>query len=85
MLGAVSPMARAMAPTPSTGRSGTSTTPSGATTRDAGTRTYHLDIDGSTIASIVVDTITGNPTVVSKAASEGTRVRTFTGSGRTNG
>lgn len=48
----------------------------------AGERTYHLDIDGRTIATIVIDTVTGNPKVVSKAANEGSRQNQFAGSGR---
>lgn len=43
---------------------------------------YHLEVDGRTLASIVIDTVTGNPRVVSKASAEGNRRSTFMGSGR---
>ncbi|MET0416844.1 MAG: hypothetical protein ABW022_12575, partial [Actinoplanes sp.] len=43
---------------------------------------YELVLDGGVVASFVVDTITGNPTVVAKASSEGSRKRSFSGSGR---
>lgn len=81
LLGAINPLARAVVPSVSTGRSGGS---SGMTTPTAGTgtRTYHLDIDGRTIATLMVDAITGNPVVVSKAASEGSRQDSWAGSGR---
>lgn len=81
LLGAVNPLARAVVPGASTGRSGGS---SGTTTPTAGTgtRTYHLDIDGRTIATLMVDAITGNPVTVSKAASEGSRQDSWSGSGR---
>lgn len=44
---------------------------------------YHLEVDGKVLASIVIDTVTGNPKVVSKASAEGGRQATWTGSGRT--
>jgi hypothetical protein len=43
---------------------------------------YLMTLDGKVVASFVVDTITGNPKVVSKAASEGNREATWNGSGR---
>lgn len=43
---------------------------------------YPLILDGREIASFVIDTLTGNPTVVSKAANEGSRVKSWSGSGR---
>lgn len=43
---------------------------------------YHLEVDGRVIASIVIDTVTGNPKVVSKAAGEGDRQDSWAGSGR---
>lgn len=43
---------------------------------------YHLEVDGQVLTSIVIDTVTGNPTVVSKAASEGSRRDSWAGSGR---
>jgi phage-related protein len=43
---------------------------------------YLIAVDGKVLASFVVDTITGNPKVVSKAASEGDREATWNGSGR---
>jgi phage-related protein len=43
---------------------------------------YTLEVDGKVLASIVIDTVTGNPTVVSKAANEGNRQNQFAGSGR---
>jgi phage-related protein len=42
---------------------------------------YNLEIDGQVITSIVVDTITGNPTVVSKASKEGSRQDAWAGAG----
>lgn len=81
LLGAVNPLARAVVPAVSINRSGASsgmTTPVGG----GGPRTYHLDIDGKTIATLMVDAITGNPIAVSKAASEGNRQDSWAGSGR---
>lgn len=43
---------------------------------------YQLMLDGGVVASFVVDTITGNPKVVSKSASEGDRQNSWAGSGR---
>jgi phage-related protein len=43
---------------------------------------YQITVDGKVIAAIVIDTITGAPTVVSKAANEGDRLNEFAGSGR---
>lgn len=43
---------------------------------------YSIEVDGRVLASIVIDTVTGNPTVVSKAANEGDRQTSFAGSGR---
>jgi phage-related protein len=43
---------------------------------------YPLILDGKEIAAFVIDTVTGNPTVVSKAASEGDRQASWSGSGR---
>lgn len=43
---------------------------------------YEITVDGKVIAAIVIDTITGAPTVVSKAANEGDRLNEFAGSGR---
>jgi phage-related protein len=43
---------------------------------------YSIEVDGKVLASIVIDTITGAPTVVSKAANEGDRQKSFAGSGR---
>lgn len=82
LVGAVNPLARATVPTGSTTKSGASSAPTTPSAGAGGTREYHLDIDGKTIATIVVDTITGNPKVVSKAADEGNRKRSYAGSGR---
>lgn len=43
---------------------------------------YQMELDGKVVAAFVVDTVTGNPKVVSKAANEGDRVSTWNGSGR---
>jgi phage-related protein len=43
---------------------------------------YEMVLDGAVLTSFVVDTITGQPTVVSKASNEGDRVATWRGSGR---
>jgi hypothetical protein len=50
--------------------------------KGSASRTYYLDVDGKTIAGFTVDAITGNPKLVSKAASEGNRLIAWTGSGR---
>jgi phage-related protein len=47
-----------------------------------GTRTYRLAIGGAEFASFVVDAITGAPIEVSKAANEGSRAGSWSGSGR---
>jgi phage-related protein len=61
------------------------TRPSGPTTPDGGTfGPYNMLIDGKVIASLTIDAITGNPKTVAKAANEGNRVGSWTGSGRTN-
>lgn len=81
MLGAVRPVTRVIAPTPSGGFSGGST--AAPTPRvEAGTREYVLQIDGNTITTLVVDAITGAPVEVKKAADEGTRRSAWAGSGR---
>ncbi len=43
---------------------------------------YQLELDGAVVSEFVVDTITGNPTVVAKASTEGARTQSFVGSGR---
>lgn len=81
LLGAVNPLARAIVPAMAARRSaGSSSGTTPAVTSD--TRAYHLDIDGKTFATIMVDAITGNPIAVSKAASEGSRQDSWAGSGR---
>lgn len=46
---------------------------------------YQLVLDGKVVSSFVVDAITGNPKVVSKAANEGSRQNSWAGSGRKMG
>lgn len=43
---------------------------------------YVLTLDRGVVASFVIDTVTGNPVVVSKAASEGDRQKSWSGTGR---
>jgi phage-related protein len=43
---------------------------------------YHFEVDGHVLATIIIDAVTGNPTVVSKAAKEGSRRSAWAGSGR---
>lgn len=43
---------------------------------------YEMVLDGGVVTAFVIDTITGNPTVVSKASNEGARKSSFSGSGR---
>lgn len=81
LMGTVTTLGRAVAPTVSTAISGPSsavTTPVGA----GGTREYHLDIDGKTFSTIVVDTITGNPVAVKKANDRGNQLTSWAGAGR---
>lgn len=82
LAGAINPLARATVPGGSTTKSGASSVPTTPTTVDGGTREYHLDIDGKTFATLIVDTITGNPVAVKKAADEGARGNGWVGSGR---
>lgn len=42
---------------------------------------YQMELDKDVVASFVVDTVTGNPTVVSKAADEGKRRKSWNGKG----
>ena len=51
-----------------------------ATTRQFGP--YNINVGNQTIAQLMVDAITGNPTVVAKSANEGDRQNSFAGSGR---
>lgn len=44
---------------------------------------YNLVLDGKVLTAFIVDAVTGNPTVVSKATTEGTRQTSWAGSGRT--
>jgi phage-related protein len=83
LLGSVGGLGRATVPTGSTTKSGASSAPTTAPAT-GGTREYHLDIDGKTLTTIVVDAITGNPVAVKKAADEGSRANTWAGSGRGN-
>jgi len=80
MAGAVNPIARAIVP----GGSGTSSAAATApTTQPVGTfGPYNLTVDGEVLTSFVVDTITGNPVVVSRASDEGKRKKSWAGSGR---
>lgn len=43
---------------------------------------YQLMLDGGVVAQFVIDTVTGNPKEVSKAASEGDRQNSWAGTGR---
>lgn len=66
---------------------GRATTPaSNAPTRpDGGTfGPYQMMVDGKVLASFTIDAITGNPKTVAKAANEGNRQSSWTGSGRSN-
>lgn len=81
LLGAVNPLARAVVPAISKGGSGGSGVGS-YTPAPSAPRHYHLEVDGKTLATIVVDTITGNPILVHKAAQEGIRQDSWAGSGR---
>lgn len=83
LLGSVGGLGRATVPTGSATKSGASSAPA-ITPATGGTREYHLDIDGKTLTTIVVDAITGNPVAVKKAADEGSRANTWAGSGRGN-
>lgn len=80
MLGAVSPLARAVVPGGSTGRSGGSTTVASPST--VGNRIYKIQVGDKAFADLVVDAVTGNPVAVSKATNEGTRRTAWAGSGR---
>jgi hypothetical protein len=81
VLGAVAPMARAVATGGSGGSSATSTAPSSPNVGGA-TRTYVLAVGGKQMAEFVVDAVTGAPVAVSKAADEGSRRTAWAGSGR---
>jgi len=77
----VNPIARTVVPNASAARSAASTV--GTTPPlPGGTRTYHLDVDGQALTSIVVDAITGNPVVVKKAADRGGQLNSWAGAGR---
>lgn len=81
LMGAVNPISRAVVPSVSRTSSGASSAPAAvASARSFGP--YQLEVDGNVLASFVVDTITGNPTVVSKSADEGSRKNAWSGSGR---
>lgn len=43
---------------------------------------YRLEVDGRVLAAFMIDAITGNPTVVSKAADEGARLASWAGARR---
>jgi phage-related protein len=82
VVGAITPVSRAMVTPVSTGRSAastTGTTPGGAS---GGTRSYNIQIGDKTLARLVVDAVTGNPVPVAKAAGEGSRQNSWYGSGR---
>lgn len=81
MLGAVTPMARAMAPSGSTTISRAPVAPPVGST-PTGTREYSLNIGGKEFARLVVDAVTGEPKTIAKAVSEGNREITWAGSGR---
>lgn len=46
---------------------------------------YQLEVDQGVLTSFTVDAVTGNPVAVSRAAREGSRVSSWTGSGRGSG
>lgn len=72
---AVRPMAPAQAAMPA---AAASTTP-------ATFGPYVIQVDGRVLASFMIDTVTGNPVAVSKAATEGDRLRRLQNSGRVSG
>lgn len=81
MSGAVTPMVRPLVSAGSTARSAASTPASTPTTpRTFGP--YNLVVDGKVISSIVIDTLNGQPKIVAKANTEGTRRSAWAGSGR---
>lgn len=82
VMGAVTPMSRALVPRVSTGRSGGSTTGTTPPAISGGTRSYAIQLGDKTLATLVVDAITGNPIPVAKAAEEGKRQNSWYGSGR---
>lgn len=82
LMGAVGPVARAVAPSSSTGRSGGSTAAAGATLSAAGDRIYRVALGEKEFAELVVDAVTGKPKAVAKAAAEGARRSAWAGSGR---
>jgi hypothetical protein len=81
VLGAVAPVARAVAGIGSGGSSGGSTASSSPSASGA-TRTYVLAVGGKQMAEFVVDAVTGAPVAVSKASNEGARRTAWAGSGR---
>jgi hypothetical protein len=82
MLGAVRPVTRVIAPTPSGGNSGASTPVSGPRIDSVATRTYVVAIGEKPFAELVVDAVTGAPIEMKKATDEGSRRSAWAGSGR---
>lgn len=81
VMGAVAPMARAVATGGSGGRSRASTTPV-VQSPVGGTRVYRVAIGDKEFADLVIDAVTGAPVEVSKAVDEGSRRSAWAGSGR---
>jgi phage-related protein len=81
LAGAVNPLARATVPSGSTTKSGASSVAS-TPVIGGGTRQYDLNVDGKTLASFVVDAITGNPVAVKKANDRGNQLANWAGAGR---
>lgn len=81
LYGAVNPVARAVVPSTSRTTSGASSAPSTPVTT-GGQRVYRVAIGDKDFADLVVDAITGEPVAVSKAANEGSRKTSWSGSGR---
>lgn len=68
------------------GKSTASTSSTAASTSassTSGTRTYSINIGSTKFATLVLDTVSGNPVTVAKAANEGNRKTAWAGSGRT--
>jgi phage-related protein len=82
MRGAIEPLARPLVASASGGRSGASTVPAASTPAVRSFGPYHLTVDGKVLTSIMVDAITGHPQVVAKANTEGSRQKSWAGSGR---
>lgn len=82
MRGVVEPLARPMVAGGSGGRSGGSNVVATTTPAARSFGPYHLTVNGKVLTSIMVDAITGNPRVVAKANDEGSRQKSWAGSGR---